>query len=85
MIFVLLLYHIGNVFLYFELYGHGKSDLEFVHGRVEKRVGSNMVCPKQVYISEAEITEKNNITKSFGEKVCLFADTFTYVSNCYHK
>ena len=39
-----------------------------------------------VHISWAEIAEENNITTSFGEKkVSLFADTFTYVSNCYRK
>ena len=29
---------------------------------------SNKICPKKVYISEAEIAEKNNRTTSFGEK-----------------
>ena len=40
---------------------------------------------EMVHISKAEIVEKNNIPTSFGEKVCLFADTSTYVSNCYRK
>ena len=47
----------------------------------------------RVYISKAEIAEENRRgTTSFGEKVlficifiCLFADTFTYVSSCYRK
>ena len=68
MLFILTLDHIGNIFLYFDLYGNGKSDLKFVHGRVEKCVGSNKICPKNVYISEAEIAEKNDRTTSFGEK-----------------
>ena len=34
--FVLNLDHIGNVFLYFDLYRHGKLDLKFVHDRAEK-------------------------------------------------
>ena len=42
-------------FDYFVLYGHGKSDLDFVHGRAEKCVSGNMICPKKVHISEAEI------------------------------
>ena len=36
MLFVLALDHIGIVFLYFHLYGHGKLDLKFVRGRAEK-------------------------------------------------
>ena len=36
MLFVLIPDHIGNVVLYFDLYGHGKLDLRFVHGRAEK-------------------------------------------------
>ena len=50
------------------LYGHGKLDLKFVHGRAEKCVGSNKIYPNKVYISEAEIAEENNRTTSFGEK-----------------
>ena len=86
MLFFLILHHIGNVFLHFDLYGHGKLDLKFVHGRVEKCVGSSKICPNKLHISEAEIAEENNRTMSFREKkVCLFADTFTQVSNCYCK
>ena len=51
----------------FYLYGHGKLDLKFAHGRAEKQAGSNKICPKKVYISEAEIVEENNRTKNFGE------------------
>ena len=68
MLFVLTLDHIGNVFLYFDLYGHGKLDLKFVHGKAEKCVGSNKICLNKVYISEDEIAEENNRTTSFGEK-----------------
>ena len=50
---------------YFVLYGHGKSYLEFV---LEKCVGSNMICPEKVHISEVEIAEENNRTTSLGEK-----------------
>ena len=35
-LFVLASDHIGNVFLFFDLYGHGKLDRKFVHGRAEK-------------------------------------------------
>ena len=77
---------IGNVFLYFDLYGHGKLNLKFAHGRGEKCVGSSKICPKKVYISEAEIAEEKIIEpRVLEEKVCLFADTFAYVSNCYRK
>ena len=48
-----------------------------------------MAGPKSVFemvhISLAEIAKENDITTSFGGKGCLFADTFTYVSNCYCK
>ena len=40
----------------------------FAHGRAEKCVGSNKICPKKVYLLEDEIPEKNNRTTSFGEK-----------------
>ena len=39
----------------------------------------------KMYIFEAEIAEENNRATSFGEKACLFADTFTYVSNKQNK
>ena len=68
MLFVLALDPIENVFLHFDLYGHRKLGLEFVHGRAEKCVGSNNTCPKKVYISEVEIAEENNRTMSSGEK-----------------
>ena len=31
----------------FDLYGHGKLDLMFVHGRAVKKVGSNKVFQKR--------------------------------------
>ena len=31
---------------YFVLYGYGKLDLRFVHGRAKNCVGSNKICPK---------------------------------------
>ena len=37
-------------------------------GRAGKCVGSNIISPKKVHISEAEITEENNRTTTFGEK-----------------
>ena len=85
MLFVLILDHIGNTLLYFNMYDHGKSDFKFVHDRTEKCVGSNKICPNMLHISEAEIAKNNNRTTSFGEKGCLFADTFTQVSNCHRK
>ena len=49
------------------MYGHGKLDLKFVHGRTKKLVGSNKVCPEKVYTSKAEIAEEKSRTTSFGE------------------
>ena len=60
MLFVLALDPIRTVFLYFDLCGHGKLDLEFVHGRAEKCVGSNKIYQRKVYILESEISEENN-------------------------
>ena len=68
MLFALILDHIGNVFLYFNLYGHEKLDLKFVHGSSERCAGSNKICPNKLHISDVEIAEENNRTASFGEK-----------------
>ena len=72
MLFVLILVHIGNVFLYYDLHGNGKLDLKLFHGRAEKSVGSNKICPNKLYIPEAEIAEENNRTTSFGEKMLVY-------------
>ena len=68
MLFVLIL-------LYFDLYGHGKLDLKYVHGRAEKCVGSNKICPNMLHISEAETAKENNRTTSFGEKKFVYLRT----------
>ena len=39
MLFVFALDHIGNVLLYFDLYGHGKLDPKFVQARCELKTG----------------------------------------------
>ena len=48
-----------------------------------------MAGPKSVFemvhISRAEIADENNLLRVLEKRVCLFADTFTCVSNCYHK
>ena len=85
MLFVLIVDHIGNVFLYFDLYGHGKLDLKFVLGRAEKVCWKQQDLSNNLHISEGEIAEEDNRTTSLEKKVCLFADTFTQVSNCYPK
>ena len=45
-----------------------------------------MAGPKSVFemvhISRAEIAEENNLPRVLEKRVCLFADTFTYGSNC---
>ena len=40
---------------------------------------------EMVHISWAEIAEEKNLPRVLEKKVCLFADTFTYGSNCYRK
>ena len=55
------------MFRFLILYGHGKLDLKFVHGRTEERVESTKVCPKKIYTSESEIAEEISRTKRFGE------------------
>ena len=47
---------IGNGFAVFVPYGHGKLDLRFVHGRVEK-------CIELLHISKAEIAEENSLPR----------------------
>ena len=56
------------MFLYFDLYGHGKLDLKSSYDRAKKCVGSNKICPEKMYISQVEIAEETNRTTSFGEK-----------------
>ena len=46
-IIVLTLDIIRKIFLYFDLYGHGKLDLKIVHVRAEKCVGSNKDLSKK--------------------------------------
>ena len=50
-LFVLPLHHIGNVFLYLDLYRHGKVGPEACLWQGGKIVGSNKICPKKVHIS----------------------------------
>ena len=59
---------------------HGKLDLSycFFHGGAEN-------CVDLLHISVAEIAEENNLPRVLEKCVCLFADTFTYASNCYRK
>ena len=59
---------------------HGKLDLSyfFYHGGAEN-------CVDLLHISVAEIAEENNLPRVLEKYVCLFADTFTYASNCYCK
>ena len=40
---------------------------------------------EMVHISLAEIAEESNIITFWRNEICLFADTFTYVGNCYRK
>ena len=46
-----------------------------------------MAGPKSVFemvhISRAEVAEENNLPRVLEKRVCLFADTFTYGSNCW--
>ena len=51
---------------------HGKLDL-------------SRKCVDLLHISVAEIAEENNLQRVLEKYVCLFADTFTYASNCYRK
>ena len=92
MLFVLVLDPIGNVFLYLDLYGHEKLDLEFVHGRPKSVLEAKICLQQKVYISEAEIAEKNNRTMSFGEKdlfICghlyLCKQLLLQINSCCHE
>ena len=59
---------------------HGKLDLSyfFFNGGAEN-------CVDLLHISVAEIAEENHLARVLEKYVCLFADTFTYASNCYCK
>ena len=83
MLFVLTLDHTGNAFLYFDLCGHGKLDLKFVHGRAEKKVGSNKICQIKVYISKAEIGEESNREGWFiSRHIYLGKQLLPQINNC---
>ena len=65
--FVLALDHIETVFLYFDLYGHGKLDLRFVHAGLKSKLEATRFVKKRcTYL--AEIVKENNRTTSFGDK-----------------
>ena len=73
----------------FNLYGHGKLDLRSGHGRAQKLVGGNKICPKKVYTPKAEIAEENNRTTSFREKgsfscrhICLGKQLLSQINIC---
>ena len=59
---------------------HGKLDLSyfFFHGGAEN-------CVDLLHIPVAEIAKENDLPRVSEKYVCLFADTFTYASNCYRK
>ena len=42
----------------FLMYGHGKLDLKFVHGRAEIEVESKKIYPKKVYTSGPKLLRK---------------------------
>ena len=59
---------------------HGKLGLSYsiFHGEAEN-------CVDLLHISVAEIAEENNLPRVLEKYICLFADSFTYASNCYCK
>ena len=63
---------------------HGKLDLSyFFYGFFFHDGAEN--CVDLLHISVVEIVEENNLPRVLEKYVCLFADTFTYASNCYYK
>ena len=60
------------------MFSHGNLDLSYFFGGAEN-------CVDLPHISVAEIAEENNLPRVLEKYVCLFADTFTYASNCYRK
>ena len=59
---------------------HGKFDLSYF-----SFFGGAENCVDLLHISVAEIAEENNLPRVLEKYVCLFADTFTFASNCYRK
>ena len=79
MLFLLLLFnHINKDIIYVVMLSHGKLDLSYFFGGAEN-------CVDLLHTSVAEIAEENNLPRVLEKYVCLFADTFTYASNCYSK
>ena len=77
MLFVLILDHIGNVFLYFDLCGHGKLDLKFVHSKVESRLEATRFVQKMCTYQRLKSPRKIIEPRVLEKNVCLFADAFT--------
>ena len=57
---------------------HGKLDLCYFFGGAEK------LCGFVVHISGRN-RRGNNLPRVLEKYACLFADTFTYASNCFRK
>ena len=76
-LFVLTLDHIGNAFLYFDLYGHGKLNLKFVHGRAKSRLEATRFVQKRCTFLRPKSPKKIIEPRVLEKKVCLFVDTLT--------
>ena len=61
---------------------HGKLDLSYFFLFFSLR--GRKLCGFAAHIS-GRIAEENNLPRVLVKYVCLFADTFTYASNCYRK
>ena len=70
---------------FFLMYGHGKLDLKVVHGRAEKSLEATRFVQKRCTHLRPKLSRKIVGPRVLEKKVCLVADTFTLVSNCYRK
>ena len=85
MLFVLTLDHIENAFLYLLSIWLWKVRPYVCSWQGRNVLEATKICQKKAYISEAKSPRKIIEQRVLEKKICLFADIFTYVSNCYRK
>ena len=86
MLFVLTLDHIENAFIcFFILYCHGKLDLSLFMAGPKSRLEATRFVRIRCTHLWPKLPRKVIEPRVLETMVCLIADAFALVSNCYHK
>ena len=74
---------------FFNLYGHGKLEFKFVHGRAGKQVGGHKICPKRCTHQMPKLQKKMIEPRVFREKssfscrhICLGKQLLPQINIC---